>query len=68
MRLVSDNSERMDLLKGLLQIAFWDTVAAPLPDDMRALLLSMDLDTIEQDMEDAHKLMVRTPAELRSVA
>jgi hypothetical protein len=67
MKLVSDNTERMDNIALLLKVAFWDTAAAPIPDDMKALLLAMDLDNIDADMEAAHRMMTSKPAELHCV-
>ena len=68
MKLVCDNSERIDHLRAILTICSWDMVAKPLPEDMKRLLLELDIEALEEDMWDALQLQESKPVTLRAVA
>lgn len=68
MQLISDNTDRLDHLTTLLRICSCDILSQPLPQDMRDLLLALDVEAIEDDLRDALALGDRPEGDLRLVA
>ena len=68
MKLVYDNTKRMEHLTALLRVCTTDITKQPIPQDMRDLLMALDVEALEDDLRDALAMGSKSGTELKLVA